>query len=252
SPNLLRDAAWLAGFNSRMLRMYAQVNVSLIDVRSAAAYAEGHIPFAVNIPADGMKAGLSDPAKLASLLGPAGIDQNLEAVIISGAGVTKEAALAYLLLERAGQNKISILTDSLEAAAKRGLAPTKDATVVAPKKAPNDVAIPPTTYAPTPRTGLIIADAKSTKGVYPKVFIASGATPPSTKPEGTVVHVLYTDLLNADGSPKAAKDILNVLNKAGVPRYAELVTFSDDPAEAAANYYILKLMGFPDVKVLVQ
>ncbi|HUS18470.1 MAG TPA: rhodanese-like domain-containing protein, partial [Terriglobales bacterium] len=47
SPNLLRDAAWLAGFNSRMLRMYAQVNVSLIDVRSAAAYAEGHIPFAV-------------------------------------------------------------------------------------------------------------------------------------------------------------------------------------------------------------
>jgi hypothetical protein len=25
---------------------------------------------------------------------------------------------------------------------------------------------------------------------------------------------------------------------------------SDDPGEAAANYFILKLMGFPDVKVL--
>ncbi len=36
-----------------------------------------------------------------------------------------------------------------------------------------------------------------------------------------------------------------------VPRYAELVCFSDDPGEAAANYFILKLMGFPDIKVLV-
>jgi thiosulfate/3-mercaptopyruvate sulfurtransferase len=41
------------------------------------------------------------------------------------------------------------------------------------------------------------------------------------------------------------------LVKAGVPRYAELVSFSDDPGEAAANYLILKLMGYPDVKVLL-
>ena len=47
-------------------------------------------------------------------------------------------------------------------------------------------------------------------------------------------------------TPKAAKDIWAILNKAGVSRYAEIVCFSDDPGEAAANYYILKLMGFPD------
>ena len=41
-----------------------------------------------------------------------------------------------------------------------------------------------------------------------------------------------------------------MLSKAGVPRYAEIVCFSDDPGEAAANYYVLKLMGFADVKVL--
>ena len=51
--------------------------------------------------------------------------------------------------------------------------------------------------------------------------------------------------------PKAAKDIWNILTKAGVPRYAELVFFSDDPGEAAANYFVLKLMGYPDIKVLV-
>jgi hypothetical protein len=29
------------------------------------------------------------------------------------------------------------------------------------------------------------------------------------------------------------------------------VCFSDDPGEAAANYFILKLMGYPDIKMLV-
>ena len=41
------------------------------------------------------------------------------------------------------------------------------------------------------------------------------------------------------------------LVKAGVPRYAEIISIADDPGEAAANYFILKLMGYPDVKVLV-
>jgi thiosulfate/3-mercaptopyruvate sulfurtransferase len=30
------------------------------------------------------------------------------------------------------------------------------------------------------------------------------------------------------------------------------VTVSDDPGEAAVNYFVLKLMGFPDVKLLMR
>ena len=56
---------------------------------------------------------------------------------------------------------------------------------------------------------------------------------------------------NADGTPKAAKDIWSVLDKAGVPGYAELVCISDDPGEAAGNYFVLRLMGWPDVKILL-
>lgn len=64
-------------------------------------------------------------------------------------------------------------------------------------------------------------------------------------------HLPYTSLLNADGTPKAAKEIWSLLAKASVPRYAEIVTVADDPGEAAANYYILKLMGFADVKAMM-
>ena len=99
-------------------------------------------------------------------------------------------------------------------------------------------------------THVIVADSQSTRGVYPKIFIASGKAAPAHAPAGTIVHVPYTDLLNADNTPRPAKDIWNILAKAGVSRYAELVCISDDPGEAAANYFILTLMGYPDVKIL--
>jgi 3-mercaptopyruvate sulfurtransferase SseA len=113
------------------------------------------------------------------------------------------------------------------------------------------VTIVPVTYPDNFRKDLVITNPASTQGAYPKVYIASGKDMPAKSQDGKVVHVPYTDLLNADGTPKAAKDIWSVLEKAGVPRYAELVCISDDPGEAAVNYFILKLMGFPDIKVLV-
>jgi thiosulfate/3-mercaptopyruvate sulfurtransferase len=165
--------------------------------------------------------------------------------------LTKESALAFLMLEKLGQKKVSVFIDSLNKYTKLGFALTKDTTVVGSKKFPHDLSIPPTTYPNNFRKDVIIADPKSTQGIYPRVFIASGKNLPAKAQDGKVVHVPYTDLLNADGTPKAAKDIWNILVKAGVPRYAELICFSDDPGEAAVNYFILKLMGFPDIKVLV-
>jgi thiosulfate/3-mercaptopyruvate sulfurtransferase len=165
--------------------------------------------------------------------------------------LTKDSTLAFVMLEKLGQKKVSVFMDSIDKWAQLGLPVTKDATVVGPQKVRQDLSIPPTTYPGNFRKGVIIADSKSTHGSYPKVFIASGKNVPAKAQDGKVVHVPYTDLLNADGTPKAAKDIWNILAKAGVPRYAEPVCFSDDPGEAAANYFILKLMGYPDIKVLV-
>ena len=251
APSIMREANWLKAWSSQMLRTYLDPRVSVVDVRAADAYGEGHVPFALNIPAGVFRSNLATPDKLAGLLGAAGVDIRHEAVVVSGAGLTKDAALAFVLLEQLGQTKVSVLIDPVDRWAPGGITVTKDATVVGPKKAPRDLTIPPTTYTAKVRSDVILTDPKSSQGVYPKVFIASGKEVPAGAQEGKVVHVPYTDLLNPDGTPKAAKDIWNILAKAGVPRYAELVCFSDDPGEAAANYFILKLMGFPDIKVLV-
>jgi 3-mercaptopyruvate sulfurtransferase SseA len=251
APFLMRETNWLKFWSSQMIRTFVSTRVSIVDVRPADAFNQGHVPFALNIPADVFKGNITTPDKLAEILGPAGVDASHEAVVISGAGLTKDSALAFVMLEKLGQKKVSVFMDSTDKWAQLGLAMTKASTVVGPKKVPHDLSIPPTNYPGNFRKDVIIVDPKSTQGLYPKVFIASGKNVPAKAQDGKVVHVPYTDLLNADGTPKAAKEIWNILAKAGVPRYAELVCFSDDPGEAAANYFILKLMGYPDIKVLV-
>jgi thiosulfate/3-mercaptopyruvate sulfurtransferase len=240
APFMMRDVGWVQSWGGPMMRMVGASQVSIIDVRPAAAFNEGHIPFALNVPADAFRSNMATPEKLAQLLGSAGVNPSHEAVVVSGAALTKDSALAYAMLEKLGQRKISVLSDSADKWEERGVKVTKTPT-----------SLPAVTYSPALRNGVLSADSTTTEVDYPKVFIASGANVPAKAPDGKVIHVPYTDLLNADGTPRPAKDIWAALTKAGVPRYAEIVCFSDDPGEAAANYFMFKLMGFPDVKMLI-
>ena len=251
APFLKRDATWLNGWSNRMMRIYGVTQISVIDVRAAEAYKQGHVPFALNLPANLFRDHVGNPAKLAAILGPAGVDPAHEAVIVSAGGLNPNSALAFLVLEKLGQNKVSLLMDSIDDWGFRGLPLAKEATAVGLKKSPMDVSIPPIAFEADLRKDVMIKDPAATKGPYPKLFVASGAKVPTTAPDGKMVHLPYTELVNADGTPKAAHDIWTTLVKAGVPRYAEVVLYADDPGEAAVNYFVLKLMGFPDVKVLV-
>jgi len=250
APFLMREANWLQFWGGSMLRMYGISNVSIVDVRDTNEFKKGHLPFALNIPKNEFANAITNPGKLADVLGPAGVNASDEAVIISGAGLSKESALAFVILEKLGQKKVSVFIDSLDKWQRLGFAITKDPTIVGAKKAPNDLSIPPSSYSVNLHNDIIITDPKSTEGYYPKVFIASGKGMPSKTPDGKIIHIPYSDLMNSGSLPKAAKDIWNILDKAGVPRYAELVCYSDNPGEAAVNYFILKLMGYPDVKIL--
>lgn len=249
APYLMRDAAWLKGWGSKEMRMFGVSRISVVDVRASDAYALGHLPFALNIPAEQFAALLREPQRLAELLSRSGVDRTHEAVVVSDGGLNERSALAWLALHALGQQRVSILMPSTERWAELGHEVTREPTAVGPKKAPMDLSIPQVAYGAAPRAGTVIADPKATQGLYPKVFVASGKAPPARPPEGTVVHLPYTSLLDADGRPKPAKDLWKAIAKAGVPRYAEIVVIGDTPGEAAANLYLLKLMGFADAKV---
>ncbi len=252
APSMAREKSWLGAWNHQMLRMFGVSKLNVVDIRRADAFKQSHVPFAVNVPADVFKSNLASPAKLAEALGAAGVDATFETVIVSDGGLNPDSALAYLMLQRLGQKRISVFTESVDDWAFAGLPLAKEGDAADPKRAAMAAPARPTTYPVNLRTDNIVAsDPKAAHGLYPTVYIASGKSLPARVPDGKVIHVPYTDLVDAKGAPKAAKDIWAALVKAGVPRYAEIISISDDPGEAAANYFVLKLMGFPDVKVLL-
>jgi len=248
APYLMRDTKWMQFRGGQKARMYGISHVTLLDVRSSVEFARGHLPSSINIPYDVFKNNITNPAKLAGILGETGVNADDEIVVVSGAGLTRESALVFAVLEKLGQKKVSVYIDSIDKWIQNGNSLIKDTTSAAAKHVSG---VPITTYPMNLQEGVIITDTGSTHGWYPKVFMACSKNIPVNLKEETVVHIPYNNLLNKDSSPKEAKDIWNILSNAGIPRYAELVCCSDDPGEAAVNYFILKLMGFPDIKLLV-
>lgn len=259
APQLRRDSAWLNGWNNAMLRMFSAAELNLVDVRSADQYAMGHMPFALSIPADGFSRNLGRSEALAALLGPAGVNPSHEVLLVAESGLTPGAAMAFLALEQLGHRKVSVLMDSVDEWGLRGYELTKEPTVVGRPKSMKDMVVPPAQYSlpanPGPRKNAVITSLNQTtetRSEYPRVLVASGKTAAAQAPEGKLVRLPYTEMLNADGTPKPAGALWKLISAAGVPRQAELVLFADDPAEAAVNYYIFRLMGWPDVKVWVR
>src|SRR4030043_965095 len=139
APFLMRETNWLQFWGGQMIRMFGGAQISIVDVRPADAFNQGHVPFALNVPADVFKSNITNPDKLAEILGPAGVNPSDEAVVISGAGLTTDAALAFIMLEKLGQKKVSVFMDSMDKWAKLGFAVKNDATVVGPKQVPRDL-----------------------------------------------------------------------------------------------------------------
>jgi thiosulfate/3-mercaptopyruvate sulfurtransferase len=243
APQLMRATAWLRAWNGPMMRLYSDSAISIVDVRPAEVYRQGHLPFAVNVPAEVFRRHLDQPAQLAQLLGQAGVNPAHEAVVFSDAGLDESAALAFVALQRAGQRRVSVFMDTLDQWAAAG---QEVARVSADASRPT---LPPVDYTATLRTDVLVGGVHKGAAAYPRVYVASGRTPPTRALEAPVHHVPYADLLKPDGTPKAASDIWKLLEKAGVPRYAEIVSIADEPGAAAAAFYLLKLMGFPDVKM---
>ncbi|NYT66117.1 hypothetical protein H0A58_09055 [Alcaligenaceae bacterium] len=251
APYLLRDSQWLNWWGGQRTRTLGSIHTSIVDVRSEQDYLEGHIPFALNIPAQTFGTHLGQPTKLATLLGQAGVNPAHEAVIVSDKGLDKNAALAFVALEAQGQRKVSILTDDLNTWANLGFVLKEEPTVVGKPTVRHDLVIPVVDYQAQARKHVLFDSESTTPSDFPRVYIASGDSLPSNAKAlgSTLVHVPYHSLVDENGIPKAAQDIWKTLEKAGVPRFAELITVSEDTGEAAVNYTILKLMGYPSVSL---
>lgn len=251
APQLLRDMQWVNGWTNRTVRSYGISQVSVIDLRAAEPYAQGHVPYALNVPAALFRQHLDRPAALAPLLSAAGVNPREEAVLVGDGGrLGPDVALAFLLLHQLGQARVSLLSGSAEDWGLAGLPVATQPTVVGTRRTPEDLVVRQVPYAAEPRSGAVL---RARDGALPPgtVRVAAGTTLPAGVPAGTLLHVPSAQLLDAAGRPKPAGELWTVLSKAGVPRYAPIVTVADDPGEAAIAWIVLRLMGYADVKVLL-
>lgn len=56
APQLARDTDWLKAWASPMLKPWGLSQVTAVDVRSAEAFRLGHVPLALNLPAQDLSA----------------------------------------------------------------------------------------------------------------------------------------------------------------------------------------------------
>jgi len=249
APHLARSAPWLASWTNPMLRAYGVSRLNVVDVRSAEAFAAGHIPAARNVPAavfgESLGSTRSSPNRpqtgaLRPRLQTEGLQPMFETVIVSERGVDRSSALAFVALQSLGITRVSILTTGADEWALRGLPWEKQAT--------EPTAATLTRISESPRA--VLTTPTEPRGSMPRVYIASGAALPSEAPPGTVVHLPASRLVNDDGSVKPAPELWAAISKAGVPRHAQLVFVADDVGDAAMNYYVFQLMGYPNLRVL--
>lgn len=238
APHLARSAPWLASWTNPMLRAYGVTRLNIVDVRSAEAFAAGHIPAARNVPAPAFNEALRQPTTLRSRLGVEGVQAGHETVIVSERGLDKSSALALLALQSLDMPRVSVLMTGTDEWTLRGLPWTKQATAAAQTRQSEGSRAVVTTLAEAP-------------GRLPRVYIASGAAPPAEALPGAVLHVPASRLVNDDGSVKPAAELWAAISKAGVPRHAQLVFVADDVGEAAMNYYVFQLMGYTNLRVLL-
>jgi 3-mercaptopyruvate sulfurtransferase SseA len=237
APQLVRNATWLASWTNPMLLAYGVTRLNIVDVRSAEAFAAGHIPSARNIPAALFAEALKQPDSLRARLEAEGVEPAYETVIVSERGLDKPAAVALLALQSLDVARVSVLTTGADEWALRGLPWAK--TTAAAK---------PTRYAKGSRAVLATPEAPAST---PRVYIASGAALPTEPLPGPVIHLPSNRLVNDDGGVKPAAELWPAISKAGVPRHAQLVLVADDVGDAAINYTVLRLMGYTNLRVLM-
>jgi 3-mercaptopyruvate sulfurtransferase SseA len=247
SPHLARSGPWLAAWTNPMLRAYGVTKLNIVDVRSAEAFAAGHIPAARNVPAPAFSEALSSPdrsqpAALRARLEAEGLQSMYETVIVSERGLDKFSALAFLALQSLGLPRVSVLMTGTDEWALRGLPWSKQATAAAPTA--------PTRIVDGSRA--VMTTLAEAAGAAPRVYIASGAALPAEAPPGTVIHLPASRLVNDDGNVKPAPELWTAISKAGVPRHTQLVFVADDVGEAAMNYTVFQMMGYSNLRVLLR
>ena len=228
----------------------------IIDPRGAGRYGEGHIPGAVNLPV----ARLDDPAapvrstllpaeRFGTLAGNSGIS-NSDTIVIYDDGPGLMAGRTFWALEYYGHEKLAVLNGGIAAWMAEGRSlvtePAAPTAVVYQAVAHSERgATKEEVRARLERADTVILDVRSKdeySGAVAQAF--RGGHIPGAK------SLEWSEALTPGNLPffKPADDLKRQFEAAGVPAGREVITYCQGGIRAAHSYFVLRLLGFENVR----
>jgi thiosulfate/3-mercaptopyruvate sulfurtransferase len=267
-PNagLLVDTAWLAG------RLDDMAEVRIIDMRAPAAYAEGHIPGAVNIPVADIASSVDgiplefDRDEVQQALDTAGLEQGMTAVVYDNLGMM-DAARMFWTLEYAGHEDVRLLDGGWNAWLAEEREATTEASQVSSTNYPlvlqdDKLATAEDILDRLDDPDVVIVDARSPQEYTGEVKYAEqgGHIPGAVNfvwldalGGGDAVYTTEDDwreqLQDADVETfKPAAQIQAQLDDLNILPEQEVITYCQTLWRGAHLYFLLRLMGYENVR----
>lgn len=217
-------------------------NQAIIDVRSATAYAAGHIKNAVNLPPGTFDKGttmplmdLIAPADIANILGAAGVS-NSKKIIVYGAGVDANAGRVFWMLEYLGATDVHVLDGGYDKWVSDVRATVTTSTMATaatftPAVDSSRLATEASVLANYANAAYVIIDSRNIADYTPKHI-------------RNAINILNGAFLNADGTVKSYADIKTLLDGMGITTGKKVITYCYVGYRSGQEYFIFRLMGF--------
>ncbi|MGD0923285.1 MAG: sulfurtransferase [Terriglobia bacterium] len=232
---------------SELASVLSNADVRILDARSPEEYRQGHLPGAVNLPApttDDLQAnrqGLPMPSEGAQrLFRVAGVSATSRVVLYDDQGY-RYAARVFYVLEFFGHPRVQVLDGGFRKWQSEGRATTTETPSVAPgdfTPNPNGALIATSQWVVAHLKELKLVDARS-----PAEYVG-GHIPGA-------VNIDWTRTLEPGDSKilRPAEQLEALFAAAQVSREQEVVTYCQMGIRAAEVYFVLRLMGYPRVRV---
>ena len=227
---------------------------TLLDLRPAEQYADGHLPGAVHLDIWGISLIDTDPAPLRAflwiiehLLAERGVSDDRPVVVYEETSGTR-AARVFWFLEFFGHPDVRVLDGGVRAWTAAGLPLSHQ-----------HVAPTPTTWTGIRRTELLAtwSDVHDRLGDDDAAILDTRS---DAEYDGTLVraarggaipgaiHLEWKQSLGPDGTFKPAADLKSMFEQAGITPDREVVPYCQGGYRAAHSYLALRLLGFPRVR----
>ncbi|MGM0556089.1 MAG: sulfurtransferase [Myxococcota bacterium] len=250
-PRMLRDTDWIHWWaGERMQKLLQDPPARVIDVRPADTHEESHIPESVNVPlGSGDDILAKTPQAWAEEFGAVGIDQDIEAVVCDDV-ITPRVTAMFWLLEYLGHPEVSVCADGIDGW-QSSYDLTSDPTIIAEPSSPLDVAVHPTVFSAAIDDTRAVASDETPKidSRFSRTWVVASESAPSGLPTEDHVTIPAAEHLTETGTMLSAWDLWTLYDDAGVGKFTEVVIAADSVAEATVNYFALRLLGFPMVRV---